>query len=83
MTRISMNLPSVRGKATAFSRVSAGGDRCSLVKLAAELYRREKGRAPARAGELLEGYLKELPEGISGRRHDSGGHRVTKRSGDG
>ncbi len=37
-----------------------------LVKLAAELYRREKGRAPATAGELLGGYLKELPEGISG-----------------
>ncbi len=36
-----------------------------IVKLAAELYRREKGRAPARAGELLEGYLEELPEGIS------------------
>ena len=36
-----------------------------LVKLAAELYRREKGAPPATAGALLEGYLKELPEGIS------------------
>ncbi len=35
-----------------------------IVKLAADFYRREKGRAPARAGELLEGYLEELPEGI-------------------
>jgi hypothetical protein len=36
-----------------------------LVKLAAELYRRERGELPANAGSLLEGYLKELPEGIS------------------
>jgi hypothetical protein len=36
-----------------------------VVKLAAELYRREKGTAPETAGALLEGYLKELPEGVS------------------
>jgi hypothetical protein len=35
-----------------------------IVKLAAELYRREQGKPPASASELLEGYLKELPEGI-------------------
>jgi hypothetical protein len=35
-----------------------------LVKLAAELYRREKGELPKTAGALLKGYLKELPEGI-------------------
>jgi hypothetical protein len=36
-----------------------------IVKLAAELYRREKGQPAATAGALLEGYLKELPEGVS------------------
>ena len=36
-----------------------------VVKLAAELYRREKGEPPATAGALLNGYLTELPEGIS------------------
>ena len=36
-----------------------------LVKLAAELYRREQGAAPATADALLQGYLKALPEGIS------------------
>jgi hypothetical protein len=36
-----------------------------IVKLAAELYRREKGQPAATAGVLLEGYLKELPEGVS------------------
>jgi hypothetical protein len=35
-----------------------------IVKLAAELYRRERGKLAANAGSLLEGYLKELPEGI-------------------
>jgi hypothetical protein len=36
-----------------------------IVKLAAELYRRERGKPPANAGALLEGYLKELPSGIA------------------
>jgi hypothetical protein len=36
-----------------------------IVKLAAELYRREHGRPPANAGALLDGCLKELPNGIS------------------
>jgi hypothetical protein len=36
-----------------------------LVKLAAELYRREQGKPAANAGSLLDGYLKELPEGVS------------------
>ena len=35
-----------------------------IAKLAAELYRREQGKPPANAGLLLDGYLKELPEGI-------------------
>jgi hypothetical protein len=35
-----------------------------LIKLAAELYRRDQGKPPANAGALLGGYLKELPEGI-------------------
>jgi hypothetical protein len=35
-----------------------------IVKLAAELYRREQGKAPANAGALLGGYLKKLPDGI-------------------
>jgi hypothetical protein len=35
-----------------------------LVKLAAELYRREHGTLPERAGTLVGPYLKELPEGI-------------------
>ena len=39
--------------------------RCVLiVKLAAELYRRERGRMPENAGALLGAYLKELPAGI-------------------
>jgi hypothetical protein len=37
-----------------------------IVKLAAELYRREQGKPPANAGALLEAYLKELPAGIAG-----------------
>ncbi len=37
-----------------------------IVKLAAELYRREQGNPPANAGALLEAYLKELPAGIAG-----------------
>ena len=36
-----------------------------IVKLAAELYRREHGRPPENAGALLHGCLKELPNGIS------------------
>ncbi len=36
-----------------------------IVKLAAELYRREHGRPPANAGVLLDGCLRELPNGIS------------------
>jgi hypothetical protein len=36
-----------------------------IVKLAAELYRREQGRPPATAGALLGNYLHELPEGIA------------------
>ncbi len=35
-----------------------------IVKLAAELYRRERGKPPANAGALLGAYLKELPEGV-------------------
>jgi hypothetical protein len=35
-----------------------------IVKLAAELYRREHGGLPANAGGLVKGYLKELPVGI-------------------
>ena len=35
-----------------------------IVKLAAEVYLREKGNAPANAGALLAGWLKELPRGI-------------------
>jgi hypothetical protein len=35
-----------------------------LVKLAAELYRREQGKPAANAGALLGAYLEELPEGI-------------------
>jgi hypothetical protein len=35
-----------------------------IVTLAAELYKRERGKAPSNAGELLDGYLKELPPGI-------------------
>ncbi len=35
-----------------------------IVKLAAEVYRREQGKLPANAGVLLDGYLKELPAGI-------------------
>jgi hypothetical protein len=35
-----------------------------LVRLAAELYRREKGEFPRTAGSLVGPYLKELPEGI-------------------
>ena len=36
-----------------------------IVRLAAELYRREHGAAPATAGALLGTVLKELPEGIA------------------
>jgi hypothetical protein len=36
-----------------------------IVRLAAELYRREHGAAPATAGALLGPILKELPEGIA------------------
>jgi hypothetical protein len=36
-----------------------------IVRLAAELYRREHGAIPAMAGALLGPYLKELPEGIA------------------
>jgi len=35
-----------------------------IVKLAAELYRREHGQPPATAGSLLGPYLKALPQGI-------------------
>ena len=35
-----------------------------IVKLAAELYQRERGQAPTTAGALLGPYLKVLPEGI-------------------
>ena len=35
-----------------------------IVKLAAELYRREKSQPPATAGSLLGPYLKILPEGV-------------------
>ncbi len=36
-----------------------------IVRLAAELYRREKGQPPLTAGAVLGPYLKELPEGIA------------------
>jgi hypothetical protein len=36
-----------------------------IVRLAAELFRREHDAAPATAGALLGPYLKELPEGIA------------------
>ncbi len=36
-----------------------------IVRLAAELYRREHGAAPATSGLLLGPHLKELPEGIA------------------
>jgi hypothetical protein len=36
-----------------------------IVRLATELYRRERGAAPPNAGALLGTVLKELPEGIS------------------
>lgn len=36
-----------------------------IVRLAAEVYRREHGTAPATAGALLGSVLKELPEGIA------------------
>jgi hypothetical protein len=35
-----------------------------LVKLAAELYRREQGKPAASAGVLLGSYLEQLPEGV-------------------
>jgi hypothetical protein len=35
-----------------------------IVKVAAELHKRERGKAPSDAGDLLDGYLKELPSGI-------------------
>ena len=35
-----------------------------IVKLAAELYRREHGKPPANSGLLLDRYLKKLPVGI-------------------
>jgi hypothetical protein len=35
-----------------------------IVKLAAELYRREQGKPPANAGALLGRYLTVLPGGI-------------------
>ncbi len=36
-----------------------------IVRLAAELYRREHGQLPNQAGVLVGPYLKELPEGIA------------------
>ncbi len=36
-----------------------------IVRLAAELYRREHGAAPATAGALVGTVLKELPEGLA------------------
>ncbi len=35
-----------------------------VLKLAGELFRRERGKPPAKAGELLGVCLKELPEGV-------------------
>jgi hypothetical protein len=37
-----------------------------ILKLAAELYRRERGKPPEHAGALLGSYLKKLPQGIHG-----------------
>ena len=36
-----------------------------IVRLAAEVYRREHGAAPATAGALVGRVLKDLPEGIA------------------
>jgi hypothetical protein len=36
-----------------------------LIKLAAELYRRERGKMPESAGTLIGTYLNALPEGIT------------------
>jgi hypothetical protein len=36
-----------------------------IVKLAAELYRREQGKPPVNAGALVGSYLKELPESFA------------------
>jgi hypothetical protein len=36
-----------------------------IVRLAAELYRREHGRYPGKCGQLLGPYLHEFPEGIT------------------
>ena len=44
-----------------------------IVRLAAEVYRREHGAAPATAGALLGTVLKELPEGIAAADTDPGG----------
>ena len=35
-----------------------------IVRLAAEVYKRERGKPPACAGELLGSFLKTLPEGV-------------------
>jgi len=36
-----------------------------ILKVAAELYRREHGALPARAGALLGTYLTVLPDGVN------------------
>ena len=36
-----------------------------IVRMAAELHRRETGRMPSKAGELVGPYLESLPEGIA------------------
>ena len=36
-----------------------------IVRLAAELYRREHGKLPSTASELVGAYLSSLPEGIA------------------
>jgi hypothetical protein len=36
-----------------------------IIRLAAEVYKRERGRSPANAGELMGPYLKALPEGYA------------------
>ena len=65
-----------RGKVTASSPANAGGGRCSSVRLAAELYRREHGKPPANAGAIDRGLYHGLARGGKARRSDSGRARL-------
>ena len=55
-----------------FFAVNAGGDRCCWSSWPRSFIGGRKVERPATAGELLGGYLKELPEGISRDDTDSG-----------